>query len=172
MQELEVLQILLFPSPSHFPDEEASHIGCYFVKEKEPGKYQDQILHYSKAVRSRNHTWFDLKQTKQLPCSSYDKESAAVQETWVRSLGREDPLEKGMATHSSNLAWRIPWTEEPGGLQFMGLQRVGHNWATKHAQSKWNTAWGPNQEKYDFSHFQHEVVTFALIFYSNMNQRI
>ena len=45
-----------------------------------------------------------------------------VQETWVRSLGREDALEKGMATHSGILAWRIPWTEEPGGLQSMGLQ--------------------------------------------------
>ena len=45
-------------------------------------------------------------------------------ETQVLSLGREDPLEKGMATHSSVLAWRIPWTEEPGGLQSMGLQRV------------------------------------------------
>ena len=53
-----------------------------------------------------------------------------VQETWVQSLGQEDPLEKRMATHSSILAWRIPWTEEPGGLQFMGLQRVRHNWAT------------------------------------------
>ena len=50
----------------------------------------------------------------------------AMQETWVQSLGREDPLEKGMATHSSILAWRIPWTKEPGGLQSMGLQRVGH----------------------------------------------
>ena len=45
----------------------------------------------------------------------------------VRSLGREDPLEKEMATHSSTLAWRIPWTEEPGGLQSMGSQRVGHD---------------------------------------------
>ena len=44
----------------------------------------------------------------------------------VQSLGQEDPLEKGMATHSSILAWRIPWTEEPGGLQSIGLQRVGH----------------------------------------------
>ena len=44
-----------------------------------------------------------------------------------QSLGREDPLEKGMATHSGILIWRIPWTEEPGGLQFMGSQRVGHN---------------------------------------------
>ena len=49
------------------------------------------------------------------------------QETGVRSLGQEDPLEKGMATHSSILAWRIPWREEPGGLPSMGSQRVGHD---------------------------------------------
>ena len=48
-------------------------------------------------------------------------------ETWVQSLGREDPLEEGMATHSSILAWRIPWTEEPGRLEFMVSQRVGHD---------------------------------------------
>ena len=53
-----------------------------------------------------------------------------MQETRVRSLGREDPLEKEMATHSSILAWRTPWMEEPGGLQSTGLQRVGHDWAT------------------------------------------
>ena len=51
----------------------------------------------------------------------------AMQQTWVPSLGWEDPLEKEMGTHSSILAWRIPWTEEPGGLQPMGLQRVRHN---------------------------------------------
>ena len=51
----------------------------------------------------------------------------AKQETWVPSLGQEDPLEKGMAAHSSIPAWRIPWTEEPGGLQSMGLQRIGLN---------------------------------------------
>ena len=51
----------------------------------------------------------------------------AMQETWIQSLGQEDPLEKGMATHSSILAWEIPWTEEPGGLQSMGSQRVGHD---------------------------------------------
>ena len=50
------------------------------------------------------------------------KNLPAIQVTWVRSLGWEDPLEKGMATHSSILAWRIPWTEEPGGLQSMGSQ--------------------------------------------------
>ena len=48
-----------------------------------------------------------------------------MQETWVRSLGQEDPLEKEMATHSSILAWKIPWTEEPGGLRSTGSQRVG-----------------------------------------------
>ena len=51
----------------------------------------------------------------------------AIQKTWVQSLGQEDPLEEEMATHSSILAWRIPWTEEPGGLQFMGLQRVTYD---------------------------------------------
>ena len=54
------------------------------------------------------------------------KSLPAGQETRVRSLGQEDPLEKGMATHSNILAWRIPWTEEPGWLQSMGSQRVGH----------------------------------------------
>ena len=52
------------------------------------------------------------------------KNPPAIQETWVRSLGQEGPLEKGMATHSSILDWRIPWTEEPGVLQSMGSQRV------------------------------------------------
>ena len=52
------------------------------------------------------------------------KNLPAMWETWVRSLGREDPLERGMATHSSILAWRIPWTEEPGGLQSMGLKEL------------------------------------------------
>ena len=55
------------------------------------------------------------------------KHLPAMQETSVQSLGREDPLEKEMATHSSILAWRILWTEEPGGLQSTGLQRVGHD---------------------------------------------
>ena len=50
-----------------------------------------------------------------------------MQETWVPFLGQEDPLEKGMATHFSILAWRIPWTEEPSGLQSTGSQRVGHD---------------------------------------------
>ena len=55
------------------------------------------------------------------------KRLSAMQETQVRSLGWEDPLEKGMVTHCSILAWRIPWTEEPGGLQSMGSQKAGHD---------------------------------------------
>ena len=55
------------------------------------------------------------------------KNLPAVRGTWVQSLGQEDPLEKGMATHSSILSWRIPWTEVPGGLQSMGSQRVRHD---------------------------------------------
>ena len=55
------------------------------------------------------------------------KHLPAMQKTWVRSLDPEDPLEKEMATHSRVLAWRIPWTEEPGGLQSLGSQRAGHD---------------------------------------------
>ena len=54
------------------------------------------------------------------------KNLPAMRETWFQSLSQEDPLEKGMATHSSVLAWEMPWTEEPGGLQYMGSQRVRH----------------------------------------------
>ena len=55
---------------------------------------------------------------------------SAMRETWVQSLGLEDPLEEKKATHSSTLAWKSPWMEEPSGLQSMGSQRVGHDWAT------------------------------------------
>ena len=54
----------------------------------------------------------------------------AMQKTWIQSLGLDDPLEKGMATHSTILTWRIPWTEEPDRIQSMWLQRVGHDWTT------------------------------------------
>ena len=61
------------------------------------------------------------------PVAQMVKNLPAIQETWVRFLGREDPLEEGTATHSGILSWRIPWTEEPGGLQSMGLCRVRHD---------------------------------------------
>ena len=61
------------------------------------------------------------------------KNLPTMQDTWVWSQGWEYPLVKEMATHSSILVWWIPWTEEPGGLQPRGLQRVGHNWVTEHS---------------------------------------
>ena len=68
------------------------------------------------------------------------KNLPAVQETWVWYLGREDPQEDGMAAHSSILAWRIPWTGEPGGLQSTGSQRVRHDWATERGTAAAATA--------------------------------
>ena len=79
--------------------------------------------------------------------------SSAMQETRVQSLGKEDPLEKGMAIHSSILAWKIPWTEETGGLQSTGSQRVGHDRATNTTLStaeRVNVTWSfiPDPEKW------------------------
>ena len=80
---------------------------------------------FVKKIRS---IFFAVKKTPPLilngnfPGDLYDKESPAVQETWVQSLDQEDPLKKKMAAHSNILAWRIPWKEEPGGLQSMGSQ--------------------------------------------------
>ena len=61
------------------------------------------------------------------------KNLPAMQETWVQSLGQEDPLEKEMATHSRIPAWKVPWTEKTGRLQSVGSQRAGHDWAPGHA---------------------------------------
>ena len=66
-------------------------------------------------------------QQQDFPVAQMVNNLPKVQETRVWSLGQEDPLEKGMDTHYSILAWRIPWTEKPGGFQFMDLQRIGHN---------------------------------------------
>ena len=63
------------------------------------------------------------------------QEMQEMQETWVQSLGREDPLEEEMATHCSILAWKIPWAEEPGGLLSMGLKRVRHHVTTEHTHA-------------------------------------
>ena len=71
-----------------------------------------------------------MAQLTKNPCGSAGKNLSAVWETWVRALHWEDPLEKEMTVHSSTIASKIPWTEEPGRLQSMGSQRVGHNWAT------------------------------------------
>ena len=94
----------------------------------------------------RNHYWFlSLISSNQsvikcilvVPSAQTVKRLPTMQETWVQSLGQEDPLEKEMASHSSINAWKIPWTKEPGGLQSMGSQRVGHDWVTSfHFTSK------------------------------------
>ena len=80
---------------------------------------------------------FMLRVKHGFPDDSVGKSLSATQETremQVWSLGQEDVLEKDMATHPSILGWEIPWTEEPGGLQCKGLQRVGHDWVTKHVK--------------------------------------
>ena len=79
--------------------------------------------------KSTNNECQRMNATTLLQCGGSEgkKHLPAMQETWVRSLGWEDPLEKGMATHSSTLAWKIPWTEKPGRLQSIGSQRVRHN---------------------------------------------
>ena len=88
--------------------------------------------HVNRSIRSQNTrdnhsqpTGFELQPTD--ICFTLLKRLPGMRETWVQSLGWEDPLEKEMATHSSTLAWKIPWTEEPGRLQPMGSQRVGHD---------------------------------------------
>ena len=93
---------------------DARDLGSIPGSERSPGEGNGNPLQYS---------WASLvaQRLKHLP---------AMRESWVRSLGWEDPLEKEMATHSSILAWRIPWTEEPGGLQSTGSQKVRHNWAS------------------------------------------
>ena len=83
--------------------------------EKPPGRCKNELMSYCHAGRA----FLIAQLVKNLP---------AMQETPVRFLRWEVPLEKEMATHSASLAWRIPWTEEPGRLQSMGLHRVGHDW--------------------------------------------
>ena len=87
------------------------HQLCQATEKEEPGKLFEQQL--SEATKKTNRAFLVIQMVKNLP---------AVQETWVQSLGWDDPWKKGMGTHSSILAWRIPWTEEPGGLQSTGLQ--------------------------------------------------
>ena len=84
------------------------------------------------------------------------KNLPAVQETRVQPLGWEDPLEKEMTTHSGVLAWKISWTEEPGGLQSMGSQRVGHDWATN---TYLHLGWG-----WDWNRKQHFSLSLSLLF--------
>ena len=92
------------------------------------------------------------------------KNLPTVQETRVQSLGWEDPLEKEMATHSSILAWKISWTEEPGGLQSMGSQRVGHDWVTyiKYAVTAYLNKWNlKSNSSVQQPHFKCLITTYS-----------
>ena len=110
------------PTPVFLPGESqgwSSLIGCCLWGPTESDT--------TEAMQQQQHSMFWASLVAQLA-----KNPPAMWETWVQSLVWEDPLEEGMAAHPSILAWRIPWTEEPGGLQSMGLQRIRHDWATKH----------------------------------------
>ena len=100
-----------------------------FVMDREAWR---AAIHGVTKSRTRLNNWSELNwvtpRKKASLVTQRVKHLPALRETSVRSLGREDPLEKEMATHSNILAWRIPWTEEPGRLKFMGSQRVGHDW--------------------------------------------
>ena len=85
------------------------------------------ILCSMKLFFTQELNWTDIYSVWTSLVAQMVKHLPTIQETWVRSLGQEDPLEKEMATLSSTLAWRIPWTEEPCGLQFVGSQRVRHD---------------------------------------------
>ena len=96
--------------------------------------------------QSSSHTLIILCWQETCPAMGFSggsvvKNPPAKPETWVWSLDREDSPEEGMVTHSSILAWRIPWTEEPGRLQSIALQGVGHDWATKDTYTCWLLIW-------------------------------
>ena len=109
------------------------HIVLYLVDMDSEGFSELQVFSYGIVVlamtflRTLFLTFCFILEYIGLPCSANGKESACSAGDRVRSLGWEDPLEKVMAIHSSILAWRIPWTEKPGGLQSVGSQRVGHD---------------------------------------------
>ena len=114
---------------------------------------------------AQDHILHALPQTNEVgsqafwgfPGGSAVKNPPVMEETRVQSLGREDPLEKGMATHSSILAWKIPWTEEPDGLQSTGLQRVRYNLATEHAHYQEVGRLKPNNK----IHFKNAIWSLA-----------
>ena len=106
----------------------------FFFKEKDNYKESWKLIYTCKphkCCEKKSQEYFGRHILRASLVAQSVKNPPAMQETWIRSLGWEDSLEKGRATHSSILAWEILWTEEPGGLQPMGSQRVGHSWVTK-----------------------------------------
>ena len=95
------------------------------------------------------------------------KNLPAMQETQVQPLGPEEPLEEGMATHSSILAWRIPWAEEPSGLQSLGSQRVEHDWVTKHTHTHTHIpGCGENSVSWSVKSTKHAIGTQKILLLS------
>ena len=130
-------QTTRLPHPWDFPGKNTG-VGCHFFLQCMKVKSESEVTQSCPTLSdpmdcsppgSSIHGIFQIHtHINGLPrCTQMVKNLPAVQETRVQSLGWEVPLEKGMATHSSIPAWRIPWTEEPGMLQSMGSQRVGHN---------------------------------------------
>ena len=134
-------------SSSYFPRTAKYWTGkvCFLLmwfKFKFPHLYLDRKIGSQNLKRTRSsfllsHHYASIiwphsvkKKKKKKVVAQMVKHLSAMQETRVRSLGQEDPLEKETSAHSSSLAWKIPWMEEPGRLQFMRLRRVGHDWAT------------------------------------------
>ena len=126
---------LLFPDQGSNPG--SLHWECEVIATGPPGKSCKHFLKESTFISSLRDISQSPRANEQLSKYSLCTQASLVaqlvknppvmQETWVRSLGWEDPLEKGKAAHSSILAWRIPWTEEPGGLQPVGSQRIRHD---------------------------------------------
>ena len=126
---------ILFPDQGSNPG--SLHWECEVIATGPPGKSCKHFLKESTFISSLRDISQSPRANEQLSKYSLCTQASLVaqlvknppvmQETWVRSLGWEDPLEKGKAAHSSILAWRIPWTEEPGGLQPVGSQRIRHD---------------------------------------------
>ena len=147
---------------AHYKFSKASLLYVHYWKETQGKKNYEMVkkifLETWNLITMFTHTWGFLvaQMVKNLP---------AMQETWVPSLGWEDPLEKGMDTHSRILAWRIPWAEEPGRQQSMGSQRVRYGWAT-------NTVLLPHihrRVKLDYQHVPSEKITGDLPYWIGKN---
>ena len=130
---------LAFPGMSHRIKRTVKHLKPEKAAARS-SQQQSKALLLQPCHSHESHRWLtlisvSLNSTFHLPVETLVAQTVknlpAMQETWVQSLGQEDPLETEMATHSSILAWKIPWTEETGALQSMGLQRVRHDWATE-----------------------------------------
>ena len=137
-----------------FPDSQAGLWRKFVIRNQvpwnltacfRPGSATSQCVAFGNAVIYTS-VWASLV-AQRLKCPP------PMRETRVRSLGQKDPLEKEMVTHSSILAWRIPWMEKPGRLQSTGSQRVGHNWATSlHFTSSLTSVWGECNCAVKFEH--------------------